>query len=80
MGWLIERKIRKILKPVMLDKQIEAKVTRCRVMLDNKTPGGVKLLQECIKLAKKAKYERELLTELENVLRQYKLDTPKSLW
>lgn len=80
MSWLIERKIQRILNKSAKEREITEKGTRCRVMMANKTPGAVKLLEELIKLAKKQKYERTLIKELEATLRNYKLDTPKQNW
>jgi hypothetical protein len=80
MGWLIERKIRKLIDPVKADMEIVEKFPRVKYLMDNKKPGGVRGLEDLIRLAKVAKYERALIKDLENRLRQYKLDTPKSLW
>jgi len=80
MGWLIERKIRKLIDPVKADMEIADKVPKVKNLIDHKKPGGVKGLEDLIRLAKIAKYERAMIKDLQDILRQYKLDTPKSLW
>lgn len=80
MGWLIERRIKSLLDKHVKHEEMISKAALARSKMDSKDPGAVKLSEEVVKLAKKLKYDKALIREVEVKIRNYKLDTPKNLW
>lgn len=80
MGWLIERKIKTLLDKGAKHQEIATKAFQARIMMDNKAKGAVKATEDVIKTAKRLKYDKSLIKQIESTLANYKKDTPKNLW
>lgn len=80
MGWVTELRIKRTLASAKACREVGIQAERVGKMINAKTPGTVKALENLIKQAKRAKYSREDIKPVEEALRRYKLDTPKNLW